>query len=69
MEDRQAMVSRIYRMERRKARSSISRSIQLLPSNRTLAKQYGRYGYRRVTALLHAAGWSQRYRTRYRTDR
>ena len=22
-----------------------------------LAKQYGRYGYRRVTALLHAAGW------------
>ncbi len=24
----------------------------------TLAKQYGRYGYRRVTALLRAAGWS-----------
>jgi putative transposase len=23
-----------------------------------LAKQYGLYGYRRVTALLHAAGWS-----------
>ena len=23
-----------------------------------LAKQYGRYGYRRVTALLHASGWS-----------
>ena len=23
-----------------------------------LARQYGRYGYRRVTALLHAAGWS-----------
>ncbi len=23
-----------------------------------LAKQYGRYGYRRVTALLHAAGLS-----------
>jgi putative transposase len=23
-----------------------------------LAKQYGRYGYRRVTVLLHAAGWS-----------
>ena len=23
-----------------------------------LAKQYGRYGYRRVTALLHTAGWS-----------
>ena len=23
-----------------------------------MAKQYGRYGYRRVTALLHAAGWS-----------
>ena len=23
-----------------------------------LAKQYGRYGYRRVTALLHAAGWT-----------
>ena len=23
-----------------------------------LAKQYGRYGYRRVSALLHAAGWS-----------
>ena len=23
-----------------------------------LAKQYGRYGYRRVTALLHVAGWS-----------
>ena len=23
-----------------------------------LARQYGRYGYRRVTALLHAAGWT-----------
>ncbi|NYD91051.1 transposase InsO family protein [Sphingomonas melonis] len=23
-----------------------------------LARQYGRYGYRRVTALLHAGGWS-----------
>ncbi|MGY0484139.1 IS3 family transposase [Endobacter medicaginis] len=23
-----------------------------------LARQYGRYGYRRVTALLHTAGWS-----------
>ena len=23
-----------------------------------LAKQYGRYGYRRITALLHAEGWA-----------
>jgi len=23
----------------------------------TLASEYGRYGYRRVTALLPAAGW------------
>jgi putative transposase len=23
----------------------------------TLAKQYGRYGYRRITALLRAEGW------------
>lgn len=23
----------------------------------TLASQYGQYGYRRVTALLHADGW------------
>jgi hypothetical protein len=23
-----------------------------------LATQYGRYGYRRITALLHAAGWA-----------
>ena len=23
-----------------------------------LAKQYGRYGYRWITALLHAAGWA-----------
>ena len=23
-----------------------------------LARQYGRYGYRRVTALLHDAGWT-----------
>ena len=23
-----------------------------------LATQYGRYGYRRITALLHAAGWT-----------
>ena len=22
-----------------------------------LARQYGRYGYRRITALLRAAGW------------
>lgn len=22
-----------------------------------LATRYGRYGYRRITALLHAAGW------------
>lgn len=27
-----------------------------------LAKQYGRYGYRRVTALLHAAGWTVNYK-------
>jgi transposase InsO family protein len=23
----------------------------------TLAKEYGRYGYRRITALLHSEGW------------
>ena len=23
-----------------------------------LATRYGRYGYRRITALLHAAGWA-----------
>lgn len=23
-----------------------------------LATQYGRYGYRRITALLHTAGWA-----------
>ena len=23
-----------------------------------LARQYGRYGYRRITALLHQAGWA-----------
>ena len=23
-----------------------------------LATQYGRYGYRRITAMLHAAGWT-----------
>jgi putative transposase len=27
-----------------------------------LAQQYGRYGYRRVTAMLHAAGWSVNYK-------
>ena len=26
-----------------------------------LASQYGRYGYRRITALLRAAGWQVNY--------
>ena len=27
-----------------------------------LAGQYGRYGYRRVTALLHAEGWHVKHK-------
>jgi len=32
----------------------------MIEDNIALATQYGRYGYRRVTALLRSAGWSMK---------
>ncbi len=40
-----------YRLRRRADEDALTQSII------ELAKQYGRYGYRRITALLRAAGW------------
>jgi hypothetical protein len=32
----------------------------------TVAKLYGRYGYRRITALLRAAGWAVNHKCAFR---
>ncbi len=57
---RAARVSRArqHRSTQRKAPCGADDEEALTEDVIALAKQYGRYGYRRVTALLHAAGWS-----------
>jgi putative transposase len=46
-----------HRSTQRKAPVGRSDEATLTADITTLAEQYGRYGYRRITALLRAAGW------------
>jgi putative transposase len=47
-----------HRSTQRKVPCGADDELALTEDIIALAKQYGRYGYRRVTALLHASGWS-----------
>ena len=46
------------RSTQRKARRTTDDEAALTQAVVELAKQYGRYGYRRITALLRAEGWA-----------
>ena len=46
-----------HRSTQRKTRRTADDEIALTQTVVELARQYGRYGYRRITALLHAEGW------------
>ena len=47
-----------HRSTQRKTPTGRSDEVALTADIIALATQYGRYGYRRITALLHAAGWT-----------
>ena len=47
-----------HRSTQRKARRTTDDEAALTQAVVALAKQYGRYGYRRITALLRAEGWA-----------
>ena len=47
-----------HRSTQRKAPRTADDEAALTSDIIALAKQYGRYGYRRVTALLRAKGWA-----------
>ena len=47
-----------HRSTQRKPPRTTDDEAQLTADIIELAKQYGRYGYRRITALLHQAGWA-----------
>jgi hypothetical protein len=46
-----------HRSTQRKVRRTASDEAALTRAVVELATQHGRYGYRRITALLHAEGW------------
>ncbi len=47
-----------HRSTQRKALKGRADEAALTADIIALATQYGRYGYRRITAMLHAAGWA-----------
>ena len=47
-----------HRSTQRKAPKGRADDAALTADIVALATQYGRYGYRRITAMLHAAGWA-----------
>ena len=47
-----------HRSTQRKVRRTADDEAALTQAIAALATQYGRYGYRRITALLHAEGWA-----------
>ena len=47
-----------HRSTQRKARRTADDEAALTQAIVALATQYGRYGYRRITALLHVEGWA-----------
>jgi hypothetical protein len=49
---------RQYRSPQRKAPRTRDDEAALTADIIELAKRYGRYGYRRITALLRESGWS-----------
>ncbi len=51
-----------HRSTQRKARRTADDEAALTQAIIDLATQYGRYGYRRITALLHAEGWSRNHK-------
>jgi len=46
-----------HRSTQRKAPGAADDEAALTADTTALARQYGRYGYRRITALLRAEGW------------
>ena len=46
-----------HRSTQRKAPRTADDEVALTSNITALARQYGRYGYRRITALLRAEGW------------
>jgi putative transposase len=46
-----------HRSRQRKVPRTTDDEVALTADITALARQYGRYGYRRITALLRAAGW------------
>jgi transposase InsO family protein len=57
-ERRACQVLRQYRSTQRKAPTTPDDEAALKADIIALARQYGRYGYRRITALLRDAGWA-----------
>ena len=47
-----------YRSTQRKAPITAADEASLIADMTELARQYGRYGYRRITKMLRNAGWS-----------
>jgi transposase InsO family protein len=47
-----------YRSTQRKAPTTPDDEASLIADMTELARQYGRYGYRRITVMLRSAGWS-----------
>ena len=47
-----------YRSTQRKAPATPDDEASLIADMTELARQYGRYGYRRITVMLRSAGWS-----------
>ena len=57
-ERRACRVLRQHRSTQRKIPQKLDDEAVLTAEIIDLARQYGRYGYRRITALLHRSGWS-----------
>jgi putative transposase len=57
-ERRACRVLRQHRSTQRKAPTTLDDEAALKADIIALARQYGRYGYRRITALLREAGWA-----------
>ena len=56
-----------HRSTQRKAPEAANNEVALTGAIVDFARQYGRYGYRRVTALLRAEGWSCNHKRVERT--
>lgn len=59
--------ARQHRSTQRKAPRTPDDEVRLTADITEPATQYGRYGYRRITALLHGAGWTVKAKRVQRT--